>query len=151
MLPFEKILAAVQVDSDSTSVVDLAGALAAWNKAELELIHIFETPGYEGPRELIWKEGQIESHGGKPGTWRSAQAMARMLERLGPLNLPALRGSMAYGVVESTLVDRVRQGGFGLLILGHHAHSRLEGMLSGDVAQELLRTCPCPLLVVPHG
>jgi nucleotide-binding universal stress UspA family protein len=150
MLPFKKILAAVQVDSDSTAVVDLAGALAKWDQAELELIHVFETPGYEGPKELIWGEGRVQSAEGNLEPWRSAQAMARMLERLGPLGLPSLRGSLVHGVVETTLAEWVHKGGFGLLIVGTHVHSRLEGLISGDVARELVRICPCPLLVVPH-
>ncbi len=150
MIPFKKILAAVQVDSDSTQVVDLAGALATWNQAELDLIHVFETPGYEGPRKLTWQDGQVRCEAGELAPWRSAQAMARMLERLGPLGLPSLRGSMVYGVVEDTLVEWVHHQGSGLLIIGSHRHSMLEGMITGDVAKELLRTCPCPMLVVPH-
>jgi hypothetical protein len=43
--PPEKILAAVQVDSDSTSLLDFAGHLAQWNHAEVELIHVFEKAG----------------------------------------------------------------------------------------------------------
>jgi len=150
MLPIKKILAAVQVDSDSTPLLDFAGALAQWNQAELELIHVFETAGYEGPRELAWVDGQIQELGGKSGPWRSAQAMARMLEHLGPLGLPSLRARMTHGVVEATLVEWIGKGDFGLLIVGTHQHSRLEGMLSGDVARELVHLCPCPLLIVPH-
>lgn len=151
MLPIKKILAAVQVDSDSAPLLDFAGTLAKWNEAELELIHVFETAGYEGPRELAWVDGQVQALGGTLGPWRSAQAMARMLEQLGALGLPSLRGRMVHGVVETTLVDWISKGGFGLLILGTHRHSRLEGLLSGDVARELVHICPCPLLIVPHG
>jgi nucleotide-binding universal stress UspA family protein len=150
MLPIKKILAAVQVDTDSTPLLEFAGALAKWNGAELELIHVFETAGYEGPRELAWVDGQVQASGGNPGPWRSAQAMAHMLEQLGALGLPSLRGRMVHGVVETTLTDWIAKGGFDLLILGTHQHSRLEGMLSGDVARQLVHTCPCPLLIVPH-
>ena len=151
MLPIKKILAAVQVDSDSTPLLDFAGALAKWNQAELELIHVFETTGYEGPTELAWMDGQVQELDGKLGHWRSAQAMARMLEYLGPLGLPSLRGRMIQGVVETTLVEWIGKGDFGLLIIGTHVHSRLEGMLSGDVARKLVHLCPCPLLILPHG
>ena len=150
MLPIKKILAAVQVDSDSNAVVDFAGDLAKWNQAELELIHIFETPGYGGPKDLAWIDGQIQHSEGELGPWRSAQAMARMLERCGPLGLPSLQGRMVYGMVESTLVEWVHRGGFGLVVIGNHPHSKIERMLSGDVARELVKTCPCPLLIVPH-
>jgi nucleotide-binding universal stress UspA family protein len=151
MIPFKKILAAVQVDSDSSPILDLAGALASWSQAELDLIHVFETAGYEGPRELTWTDGIAQPVDGEVGSWRSAQAMARMLERLGALGLPALRGNLIHGVVETTLVDRVHKGGFDLLIVGTHSHSRLEGLISGDVARDLVRICPCPLLIVPHA
>ena len=97
MIPFKKILAAVQVDSDSTQVVDLAGALATWNQAELDLIHVFETPGYEGPRELTWQDGQVRCETGELAPWRSAQAMARMLERWGPWACPPCGEAWSMG------------------------------------------------------
>ena len=95
--------------------------------------------GWPGPLRdrRIGALAQRPGHGAHAGT-------------VGPLGLPSLRGSMVYGVVEDTLVEWVHHQGSGLLIIGSHRHSMLEGMITGDVAKELLRTCPCPMLVVPH-
>lgn len=38
-----------------------------------------------------------------------------------------------------------------MLVLGSHGHSRLHHALLGSVAEECIRTTPCPVVVVPVG
>jgi nucleotide-binding universal stress UspA family protein len=142
-------LVAVQVDSSSAEALAQAGHLARLAGAELELIHVFETPGYGGPAELIPVHGRVPAELLEP--WRSAKAMAAMMNGLLDAGVKVNRGWMLHGVVEDLVLRAVRQGNADLLVIGNHHPSRLERTLSGDVVGTLLHRAPCPVLVVPHS
>jgi universal stress protein A len=148
MKPWRKMLVAVQVDSSSAAVVDQAAQLALWSGAELDLVHVFETPGYDGPAELVLEEGRVSA--GPLEHWRSAKAMAAMMEGLFHRGVHVGKGSMLHGVVEDRLIGLVRHHAYDVLVIGNHHPSRLERVLSGDMAGVLLNRCPCPLMVIPH-
>ena len=46
------------------------------------------------------------------------------------------------------LVDYMRKGGFDLLIVGGHGHSRLHDRIVGSTANGLVTSVPCSILVV---
>ena len=143
-----RILAAVQVDSSSAEVLAETARLAEWSGAEVHLVHVFETPGYDGPAELVPVQGQVPQEG--LGSWRSARAMATMMDTLQARGVRVAKGLMRRGIIEEEILSLARHGGFDLVVIGNHHPSRLERTLAGDVAGVLLNRCPCPLLVVPH-
>jgi nucleotide-binding universal stress UspA family protein len=149
MSGWTRILAAVQVDSSSAEVLVQVGLLAHWSGAEVHLIHVFETPGYGGPVELVPTAGRVATEG--LDHWRSAKAMAAMMNDLLLGGARVIKGHMRHGVVEDQLLGMAAQGAFDLLVIGNHHPSRLERTFSGDLAGVLLNRCPCPLLVVPHA
>lgn len=148
MSGWTRILAAVQVDSSSEAVLAQAALLAHLSGAELELIHVFETPGYGGPAELIPVQGRVGVESLEP--WRSAKAMATMMNGLLDEGVKVGRGWMLHGVVEDLVLRTARQGKADLLVIGNHHPSRLERTLSGDMVGALIHRAACPVLVVPH-
>ncbi|HJV89530.1 MAG TPA: universal stress protein [Holophagaceae bacterium] len=148
MNPWQAILAAVQVDSSSDAVLDQATRLALLSGAELDLIHVFETPGYGGPQALVPVAGKVELAGLEP--WRSAKTMAGLMNDLIAKGVRVGRGHLVMGIVEDRLGHFTRQRPYDLLIIGNHSPSRLERMLSGDLVGHLVNHASCPVLVVPH-
>jgi nucleotide-binding universal stress UspA family protein len=54
-------------------------------------------------------------------------------------------GDPAHGIV-----DAVRHLGADLVVIGTHGRGRLAAAVIGSVAQSVVRTAPCPVIVVSH-
>jgi len=149
MKAFSKLLVPIDLDLDSTPVLELAGLLAAAFGARIELAHVFEAPGYEGPAVL--EARQLLDPAQRPGLerWRTAMTMLGHLRTLEARGL-AVRGRMAFGVAEETLAELARKEAFDLIVVGSRSREGLDRFVSGSVAERLLRIAPCPVLVVPH-
>jgi nucleotide-binding universal stress UspA family protein len=113
------------VDSDASSragfevAIDLSRRLGA----ELTLLHV-RTPG-----------GPEASHG---AAWR-AEA-----ERAGV----RVASADTAGEPEGAIADYVNQHGFDLVVMGTHARTGREHMLTGSVAESTVRLARCPVMVV---
>ena len=53
-----------------------------------------------------------------------------------------------YGAAAGTIVDAARELGADLIVLGTHGRTGLGRLLLGSVAEEVVRTAPCPVLTV---
>ena len=144
MKPIRKILVMIDLDLATSPVLDLARATAQAFSAHAELLHVFETPGYHGPAilDLTTPPAELEP-------WRTAKVMAGLLRRLAEAGLSA-RGRMAEGVVEEEACALARAEAFDLIIIGSHSREGLDRFMNASVAGALIRTAPCPVLVLPH-
>jgi len=143
--PFEKILVSLDLDLVTAPVVALAGQVATTCGARVELIHVFETPGYEGPMTLEVKDAQDP----ELARWRTARMMMGLLQNLAGHGVQA-RGRMIFGVVEAELENLARSEHFDLIVIGSHSREGLDRFIQGSVAGALIRNAPCPVLVLPH-
>jgi nucleotide-binding universal stress UspA family protein len=57
---------------------------------------------------------------------------------------------LLFGPPAAVISERCRSG-VDLLVAGSHAYGPLRRVLLGSVSTHLMRSCPCPLYVVPHG
>ena len=149
MTTFKHILVPIDLDLDSTSILELAGQVAASFGARLELVHVFETDGYEGPMHLEAANLRDPALKGAHEPWRTAMTMLGHLKRLEERGLTA-SGRMAFGTAEETLAELARKEGFDLIVVGTRGLEGLDRFLSGSVAEGLIRLAPCPVLVIPH-
>ena len=54
-----------------------------------------------------------------------------------------------YGVEKVTeITDRAREEGYDLLVVATHGYSGIKRAFLGSVAERIVRTAPCPVLVV---
>ena len=135
----------IDLDLVTSPLIDLAGQAAVAFDARLELIHVFETPGYQGPEILDLAKEQEQA----AGPWRTAKAMLGLLKGLAAKGIKA-RGRMAFGVVEEVVSHLARQEGFDLIVIGNHSREGLDRFVHSSVSAALIRSAPCPILVLPH-
>ncbi len=145
MKPIKKILVSIDSDLVATPIVELARQVAAAFSAQVELVHVFETPGYHGPEVLELSDEQ------DPGLehWRAARIMMGLLKNLAGSGIAA-RGRMAHGVVEEEVSRLAKEGGFDLIVLGSHSRKGLDRFVQSSVAAALIRNASCPILVLPQ-
>lgn len=145
MKPFTNILVTIDLDLITAPVLELARQMAVAFGAGVELVHVFETSGYHGPAVL---DLALEP---KPalGQWRTAKVMMGLLEKLAEGGITA-RGRMLEGVVEEEVAKLAREEGFDLIIIGSHSREGLDRFIRSSIAAALIRTAPCPVLVLPH-
>jgi len=145
MKPIARILVTIDLDLATDPVLELAIRMAAAFGAQVEVIHIFETPGYHGPAVL--EAGQ--SHAPELEHWRTARLMVGLLDQLAAAGFKS-RGRMAFGVVEEEVSRVARDEAFDLIIIGSHSRQGLDRLMAASVAAGLIRLAHCPVLVLPH-
>jgi len=144
MKPIQKILVTIDLDLVTAPVLELARRTAQAFGASLELVHVFETPGYQGPAVL-----DLDTAPAVLEAWRTARVMMGLLRPLAADGLAA-RGRMLEGVAEEEIRALAQAERFDLIIIGSHSREGLDRFVNASVAASLIRTAPCPVLVLPH-
>ena len=145
MKPIRKILATIDLDLVTSPVIDLVRLMAVSFGAQVELIHVFETPGYHGPLVLDLSQ----EHSPELEHWRTAKVMVGLLKLLAEDGITC-RGRMAFGVVEEEVATLAEKEGFDLIVVGSHSREGLDRFVHFSVAAALIRRAHCPILVLPH-
>lgn len=139
-----KFLVAIDASEHADRTVRFAAELAAPGGAELVLIHQrSDTVLGIGPAAPP-DEGAAAAQ----ALIDSAVSTAR---RLGVI---AVRGRVERGLdtdVARALIDIARTERADLIVVGSHVSNRLQGLLVGDVGDQLLRHSDRPVLVVRSG
>jgi nucleotide-binding universal stress UspA family protein len=145
MKPFTRILVTIDLDLITAPVLELARQMAVAFGAAVELVHVFETPGYHGPvlLDLASASDPVLKQ------WRTAKVMMGLLKGLAEGGITA-RGRLLEGVVEEEVGKLARDEGFDLIIIGSHSREGLDRFIRSSVAAALIRTASCPVLVLPH-
>ena len=140
MIDLKHIL--VPVDFDDTSDVALAYArsLAKNFGAQLHMLHVMENlflkPMANDPRDI------------ETGIAR------RLTDRLTPEERESMR---AVAVLKKSdtpadeIVKYANEEPIDLIIIGTHGRSGIKHLLMGSVAEKVVRTAPCPILIVRPG
>jgi nucleotide-binding universal stress UspA family protein len=81
------------------------------------------------------------------GEGDAAQRLARLSEGAGA-TVPALVRAPA-GDAANEIARYAREHGVDLLVIGTHGRTGMSRALLGSVAERVIRTAPCPVLVVP--
>ena len=141
----ERILVPLDASPASTHVVEYACAVARGVGATLALLHVYEPPNEMVglvPGATVGGEVAAEQDLGREVLERAAAvvqgsglaAPERILER-------APQASRA-------IISHARAGKFDLIVMGMHARGRVQRIVVGSVAEQVLQAAPCPVLVV---
>lgn len=139
------IVAALDFDHPVTQVVEAAQNLATAFGASIHLIHV-EPPepdfvGYEpGPQYIRDNVAQEQME-----AMDTAHGIAEALRAQG---LDA-QGLVIQGQASEKILEEAARLGADLLVLGNHAHGRLHNLLSGSVAEAVMRHATCAVLLIP--
>ncbi len=143
-LALRRILVPVDFSETSRLAVQTAMQLGAHFGASIDLLHVWEPPQLR-PDLMVWAEADGKT------LWDVAKRNAA--EELGTFlsSLPAksiARHEIRTGNPAELIVERARDGGYDLLVLGTHGRTGVQHFFIGSVAEKVVRLAPCPVLTV---
>lgn len=148
MEPVRRILAPMDFSKGAAAAIDHAIGFARRFDAALHVTHIFDVPLYHA-------DAMVQIGSGPPMTLvdHMRADLGKMLDDfIAPLDLHGvvLSRSLEIGPTIDTIV-RLSED-YDLVVMGTHGRKGFKRWVMGSVAEQVVRECACPVLVVhaPH-
>ena len=143
-----RIMVPTDFSETSDAALTYARSLADMLGASLHLVHVFDDP-----------YGDALAADVSTSVYESMQASAmrtarlELLRRMPPAARVQYRGTttMVSGMPAAAIVECAANRGMDLIIMGTHGRSGFAHLLLGSVAEQVVRTAPCPVLTVRNG
>jgi nucleotide-binding universal stress UspA family protein len=144
---FRKILVPMDFSEPSQTALHYARELALQSGAELHLVHVGEDPMLLAGWPALPADSASEV----------GEEAAAVRDQLNRLFTPDDRARLKTGVhaivgqPTGYAVSRyAADGEFELIVMGTHGRTGLTHVLIGSVAEQVVRTAPCPVLTIRH-
>ena len=136
---FRKILCPVDFNPNSLAALDLAKDVALKYQAKLYLLHVARIPNPDMDAPVA-----IAPH---PHWQRTAydRLMRIARQKLAGLTYEVV---VKEGIAKSGILEAINELGIDLVVMASHGRSGLTHFLLGSVAEEVVRSALCPVLVV---
>ena len=143
-MTIKRMLCASDFSSASRPALLLAQELARALKAKLILFHAYETS------VPIGNGGYLPPSVMQEMLTASRDAAAQSLKRLARSNVKGGRIStlLAEGPAAAAIVRTAKKNRVDLVVMGTHGRTGVRRLLMGSVADRVIRTASCPVLVV---
>ena len=137
------IVAPVDFSESSTRTARYAVALARRLGATLHLVHVVDAPALASPPRFDAPDAI------SPGERQYQEARARMAALAATLDMrERLSTDVRMGPVAEGITQAAVDYGADLVIMATHGRTGLSHLLMGSVAERVIRTARCPVLVV---
>lgn len=136
MKTFNHIVVPTDFSATARDALRMACAMAAGSAARISLIHVIAD---------VWRE---------PCVQREVEQQA--IDRLSSLAAEAQRSGLTvrpvlmFGTAHAEVGRYIEAHGADLIIVGSHGLGLIRRFLLGSVADRLIRTAGCPVLLIPH-
>jgi universal stress protein A len=143
MTSITRILVPTDFSKTADAALDYAAILATRFGASLRLVHVLDHPYAAG---LYTPEVYVPM----PPDVREkilTDARQRLAGRLREMHDIEATSEILEGVPAQRIVDDATQQSIDLIVMGTHGRRGLSHVLLGSVAESVLRTAPCPVLV----
>ena len=134
----KSVLCPIDYSAASIAALKLAVSEAKLREAHLDLLH-------------VWQPGSEYSEGSPPIPFEAEMPRAKIESDLAslPVDFPKdrIRLHATAGEPRHDIVETAKQLESELVVMGTHAQHGLRHWIIGGVCEEVLRTCPCPVLV----
>ncbi len=136
-----RIVVPFDFSPDSEQTLETAKELAARFDSRIHLVHVMQPPIVAGGVYGMPLPGPTMID----GTLQMQQALAEVVERCEAQAIEAhvLEGSPAWEIVE--YASKIEAS---LIIIGSHGASGIRRILLGSVSERVIRSAPCPVLVL---
>ncbi len=137
-----RIVVAIDFSPASDGILAHAAFIARRYKSKLYIIHVIPADIYKSVPAEVMPEAVRQ---------QSAETQAKMdnLLRLECLEGVAHESFIRDGLVAPVLLRLADDYKADLLVIGTRGQHGLDRLLQGSVAEEVFRTAPCPVLIVP--
>ncbi len=140
---FQNILCPVDFSEPSQFALRTATLLAIDCRAELVVVHVWQSPLHPEHSELILQNQILASV--KREKQDALAASKRDVEALG---LERVRTKLLYGVPWDAIVRESCADSYDVVVMGTHGRTGLKHVLLGSVAERVARHAGCPVLLV---
>jgi len=143
---FRRILVPTDFSPASQAALAQARQLAEHFGSSLQIVHVAEEPASSSgfvadgfaPASDDMREGQLA---------RARQTLAALVSASDRKRLH-VRTDVLTGVAATAIVDYAAATGTNLIVMGTHGRTGLAHLLMGSVAEHVVRTAPCAVLIV---
>ncbi len=142
-----RVLVPIDFSPSSRAALEYATFLAGRLGAELDVLHVWEPPGYVGPDTLAL----LPIPAGQPGWDQTRTDVTREVEHFlaKTASKPKqLSVRVEAGEPSDTILQIAKDGGADLIVMGTHGRTGLSRLLIGSVAEAVLRRSTCPVLTL---
>lgn len=136
-MKFEKVLFATDFSEASQTALVYATALARDAGARMLILHVEETPVSYATGEMLVFHPDVPN-----------PELRRMLEKIVPHGGVPYEHHLVVGNPANEIVRLAEEQGADLIVLGTHGRKGLSRLLTGSVAELVLRRAQCPVLAV---
>ena len=145
MAAFERILVATDFGEAATIALTRGCELARMFGSRLFLVHVVEdVSAHFGAPEYAAAIGQIQTD----LEASAREYMNRLLAREDVRARDAEAAVVTLGAPAAAIVSFARDKQADLIVMGTHGRGKIASLLVGSVAEKVVRTAPCPVLVV---
>ena len=146
-----RVVAPVDFSDAAADAARHAAALAAAYGARLDLLFVVDTALVASATVPFVGSFQVSTDEVRRNAEEGLQALARKLEEEFP-GVGAVGVEVRVGRPATAVAAFAAERGADLLVIGTHGRSGMSRLLMGSVAEEVVRTAPCPVFTVKtHG
>jgi nucleotide-binding universal stress UspA family protein len=144
--PGSKVLVATDFSAPSERAIAEGIALAKALGLPIELVHVHVVRNVSLPPtlDIATRPPPAEE------VVRGEQALTEKAHAVRAAGV-ACETFATFGPAADRIVERAREVGARLLVVGTHGHGFVRNLLLGSVAEKIVKAAPCPVLVVPPG
>mgnify|MGYP001545808820 CR=1 FL=1 len=145
MTPAKTILVPIDFSSSAEHALDYAVALAAKLEAKIHLLHVIAIPAYGSEYGITVTQSTVED------AVRNAQSVLdRMAEvRAGKASFGP--GEVEFGDARGVIHEMATRLKADLIVMGTHGRQGVRRLILGSVAEAVVRTSDCPVLLIREG
>ena len=147
MPAISRVLVPIDFSPSARAALEYATFLAGKFTAELEVLHVWEPPGYVGPDTLAL----LPVAAGQPGWDQTRNEVTREVDQFlakAKAKPKALSVRVEAGEPSDTILNLAKEWGADLIVMGTHGRTGLSRLLIGSVAEAVLRRSICPVLTI---
>jgi len=143
---FSRILVPTDFSPPSDAALEYARILAAKFGSPLQILHVIDDP--TSASEFVPDGFAPSTEDIRTGLLAQAHTrLERLMNRVDCSRYHA-HAQAVLGLPAQSIVDYARATGTGLIVMGTHGRTGLAHLLMGSVAEQVVRTAPCPVLTV---
>jgi nucleotide-binding universal stress UspA family protein len=142
-----RVLVPIDFSPSARAALEYGTFLAGRLGAGLDVLHVWEPPGYVGPDALAL----LPVSQGTPGWEQTRTDVSREVEHFlakADARPAQLSVQVQAGEPSDTILRVAQDGGADLIVMGTHGRTGLSRLLIGSVAEAVLRRSTCPVLTV---
>jgi universal stress protein A len=142
-----RILVPIDFSPSSRAALEYATFLSGKLGAEMNVLHVWEPPGYVGPDTLAL----LPVAAGQPGWDQMRSEVMREVDLFLGKSQPRpskLNVRVEAGEPSDTILGTAKGVGADLIVMGTHGRTGLSRLLIGSVAEAVLRRSTCPVLTI---